>query len=247
MARVADNTPTKIDTFDFRPGRVIAGKYEVVSRLGRGWEGEVYKIREIDTGIERAAKIFFPERNIKNRTSAIYARKLHALRDCPIVIQYHTQEVITYKGVQVTALISEYVEGELLADYIARQSGKRLTLFQGIHLLHALIAGVESIHGVGEYHGDLHMENVIVRRLGLSYELKLLDMFNWGRATRQNRNDDICDAIRIFYDAIGGSKQYRKHPQVIKQIICGLKRSLILKRFKNASALRVMLETTSWS
>ena len=91
------------------------------------------------------------------------------------------------------------------------------------------------------------MENVIVRRLGLSYELKLLDMFNWGRATRQNRDDDICDSIRIFYDAIGGSKRYSKHPKVIKQIICGLKRTLILKRFKTASALRVMLETTSWN
>ncbi len=45
-----------VDSFDLTPGRKIAGKYEVLSLLGAGWEGEVYKIREIHTGIERAAK-----------------------------------------------------------------------------------------------------------------------------------------------------------------------------------------------
>ena len=37
-----------------------ARKYKVLSMLGRGWEGEVYKIKEVTTNIERAAKIFFP-------------------------------------------------------------------------------------------------------------------------------------------------------------------------------------------
>ena len=45
-----------INAFDLTAGRKIAGKYEVLSLLGAGWEGEVYKIREIRTGIERAAK-----------------------------------------------------------------------------------------------------------------------------------------------------------------------------------------------
>ena len=45
-----------IQTFDLAPGRTLARKYEVVSRLGGGWEGEVYRIREKSTGIERAAK-----------------------------------------------------------------------------------------------------------------------------------------------------------------------------------------------
>ena len=34
-----------------------------------------------------------------------------------------------------------------------------------------------------EYHGDLHDDNIIVRRHGLSFDLKLVDMFPWG-ATR---------------------------------------------------------------
>ena len=239
--------PAEIKSFDFRPNQIIARKYRILSKLGEGWEGEVYKIQEINTDIERAAKFFFPARNIKNKTSGIYAKKLHNLRECPIVIQYHTQEIITYKKIPVTMLVSEYVEGDLLSHYIAREPGKRLSTFKAIHLLHALIVGIENIHFLGEYHGDLHVDNIIIRRLGLSYELKLLDMFHWGRATRENRNADICDAIRIFYDALGGQKHYRKQPQQIKDIICGLKQSLILKKFKSASALRVHLETQAWS
>jgi hypothetical protein len=84
--------PEEINTFQLAPGRVLAGKYEIVSRLGRGWEGEVYKVKELETGIERAAKFFFPHRNLRGRTSRIYARKLNKLRDLPILIQYHTSE-----------------------------------------------------------------------------------------------------------------------------------------------------------
>ena len=51
----------RIESFDFAGrDRLIARKYEVVSHLGAGWEGEVYKIRERNTKIERAAKLFFP-------------------------------------------------------------------------------------------------------------------------------------------------------------------------------------------
>jgi tRNA A-37 threonylcarbamoyl transferase component Bud32 len=237
---------THIESFNLEPGRIISKKYEVISRLGSGWQGEVYKIRELGTNIERAAKLFFPDRNPRNKPSDAYAKKLHTLRECPIVIQYHTQETITYRKEPVTVLISEYVEGALLSDYLTRLPGKRLHTFQGIHLLHALAAGLENIHHLGEYHGDLHDDNIIVSRLGLTFELKLLDFFHWSRARRENMHDDICDLIRIFYDATGGKARYSKQPREVKEICCGLKRSLILKKFRTTCDLRVYLESQAW-
>lgn len=237
----------RIETFGFEEGHVLANKYIVVSHLGAGWEGEVYKIQEIGTDIERAAKIFFPDRNVRNRISNINARKLHQLRECPIVIKYHTRETILFQKTPVTLLISEYVEGEILTEYLARMPGKRLHVFQGIHLLHALAAGVECIHHYGEYHGDLHPDNIIVRRVGLSYELKFIDLFHWGKARKVNMDDDICDIIRIFYDAVGGRARYARQPQEVKDICRGLKRSLILRKFRNASELRLHLETQAWN
>ncbi len=235
-----------VDSFDLSPGRVIARKYEVISRLGSGWEGEVYKIREKNTGIERAAKLFFPQRNIRNKTSNFYARKLHKLRHCPIVIKYYTEESIKYRGATITVLVSEYVEGVLLSEFLKRQRGKRIRPFQSVHLLHSLVVGIESIHRVREYHGDLHPENIIVSRYGLHFDLKLLDMFHWTTPKRENIQDDICDLVRIFYDATGGAAQYAKQPDEVKDICCGLKRTLILDRFPTAAHLRQHLETMEW-
>jgi serine/threonine protein kinase len=236
-----------IDTFNLSEGRILARKYEVISHLGSGWQGEVYKIRERNTGIERAAKLFFPHRNIHNKTSKFYAKKLHQLRHCPIVIQYHTEEQIIYRKIPITVLVSEYVEGELFSSFLKKQPGKRLSPFQSLHLLHALTKGIEQIHKLGEYHGDLHPENIIIRRYGLSFDLKLLDMFHWSTPKKQNIQDDICDLIRIFYDALGGAMRYNKNPLPVKAICCGLKRSLILKKFKTTKQLREHLETLSWT
>jgi serine/threonine protein kinase len=235
-----------VDSFDLAPGRVLARKYEVISLLGSGWEGEVYKIREHNTGIERAAKLFFPQRNLRNKTSSFYARKLHKLRHCPIIIQYYTEETIKFRGSWITVLVSEYVEGDLLSEFLKRQPGKRLNPFQAVHLLHALVVGIESVHRLREYHGDLHPENIIVSRYGLSFELKLLDMFYWKSPKRENIQDDICDLVRIFYDALGGASYYARQPDEVKSICLGLKRSLILEHFPTASHLRQHLETMQW-
>ena len=66
----------RITSFDLHSGSQLGGKYEVVSRLGAGWEGEVYLVREKGTRIERTVKIFFPHRNPGNRALRFYARKL---------------------------------------------------------------------------------------------------------------------------------------------------------------------------
>jgi len=238
---------SKVKEFNFLPGRMLAGKYEVVSKLGAGWEGEVYLIRENGTGIERTAKFFFPHRNIKDRSSKFYAKKLHKLRHCPIVIQYHTHDTITYRRSPITLLVSEFVEGEILSQFLLRQPGKRLQPFQALHLLHSLASGIECIHRLGDYHGDLHTDNIIVRRYGLSFDLKLIDMFRWDTPTAQNMHDDVIDLIHIFYEALGGQKHYAKQPKQIKAICCGLKRTLILKKFRKAGKLREYLETMNWN
>jgi serine/threonine protein kinase len=247
MAKIAARSHPRIEAFDFRPGKKLRGGYEIVTHLGAGWEGEVYLIRERATGIERTAKFFFPHRNERDRASVFYAKKLHKLRQCPIVIQYYTQDTVLYRGIPITFLISEYVEGELLSAFLDRQTGKRLNPFQAVHLLHALATGIESIHQMGEYHGDLHTENIMIQRYGLGFELKLLDMFHWGAPSAQHIHDDVIDLIKLFYDALGGAKHYARQPIEVKEICCGLKRSLILKKFKAAGQLRRYLETMQWS
>jgi tRNA A-37 threonylcarbamoyl transferase component Bud32 len=247
MARSLSKRLRDLDTFDLKSGRRLASKYVVNEMIGKGWEGEVYLVTEIATDIERAAKIFFPKRNIGNKALTFYAKKLNKLRECSMLIQYHTQESFRYCGETIPFLISEYVEGELLTEYINRQPGKRLHYFEALHLLNSLTAGIEEIHRRGEYHGDLHSDNVIVNRVGLEHRLKLVDLFQWGRATSAHFHDDIVAVIRIFYDALGGQKHYANMPDEVKAICCGLKRSLIVKKFRTAAKLRAHLRSIEWT
>lgn len=236
----------RIKSFGFEPGFKLSDKYTVVRPLGSGWEGEVYIVKENLTGIERAAKFFYPHRNKNNKTLKYYAKKLYKLRNCSILIQYLTQESIMFCEQKVHYLISEYVEGETLDKFLKNQRGKRLGAFQALHFLYSLIKGLEEIHSQKEYHGDLHESNIIISRYGLGFEIKLIDILHWGNVRPENQKSDICDAIRVFYDILGGQKRYPSHDDVVKNICCGLKRFLILKKFKTATDLRVCLENLEW-
>lgn len=233
--------------FDFEHGRKLLGRYQVISKLGSGYEGEVYKVEENLTKKMRAIKLYYPERNVKFKISTRYAQKLDKLNSSQIVMNYHSHETILFKGHKIACIVSEFIEGEMLGSFVNKQRGNRLGVFPALHLLHSLAKGLEVIHMSGEYHGDLHTENVMIRKFALEFDIKILDFHHWGDSVKDNRDEDIIKTIRIFYDILGGAKQYPKHPDSIKYIICGLKRSLILKRFKTIGQLRTHLQTMEWS
>jgi hypothetical protein len=235
-----------IEALHFLPGRLVAGRYEVMELLGAGWEGEAYLVRERATGIERAAKFFLPQRNPGDRTALRYAQRLHRLRHCPWIISYHARDTVRVRGVPVTFVVSDYIEGERLTDYIERQPGKRLDAFRAMHLLNALTTAIECIHRAGEYHGDLHTDNVIVERTGLTFEIKLLDLFTWHGAKKESMRHDIVETIRVFYDALGGQRCYARQPPEVKAICRGMRRDLILERFRTAHQLLKHLESFTW-
>jgi hypothetical protein len=240
-------TDKKIKDFGFEEGHLLNKKYRILSKLGEGWEGEVYSIEEIKTGIVRAAKFFYPERNNKNKTIIGYAKKLNNLNDAPIIIKYITQEEMRFKGQNILYLVSEYIEATSLETYINNFKKKSIPLFEAVHVFYQLVKGVEQIHLKGEFHGDLHAGNVLLRQKGLAFEIKLIDLFLWKGNKREFLRSDIIQLINIFYEMIGGKKNYAQLPISIKKIICGKKSNIILKRFPRISNLSVTIENLSWT
>src|SRR5436853_6511593 len=108
--------PGKTKRFDFPSGRSVAGKYVIERPLGSGWEGEVYAIIERTTGIRQAAKFYYPYRDPTGKAAIAYARKLDALRHCPILMQYHHQEIVYVRKKKVTIVISDLGEGQKLSE-----------------------------------------------------------------------------------------------------------------------------------
>ena len=238
--------PSKVRRFDFPPGRSVAGKYQIERQLGSGYEGEVYAIVERATGIRRAAKFYYPHRDPMGKAAIVYARKLDALRHCPILMQYHHQEIAYFRKKKVMVVISELVEGEKLSEFLLRQPGHRLSTFEALHVLYMLAKGIAPIHERGEYHGDIHDDNIMIRRQGIGFDVKLLDFFDLGKPTKSKIHKDVLNLILVFHILVGGHKHYKNQPKVVKDIIRGLKDTLILQRFQSAGDIQRHLENLTW-
>ena len=231
---------------DLRPGLTLGRNYYVVEFLGAGWEGEVYKVEERRTGILRAAKIFYEQRSPNERQLKRYVRKMYKLRGCPIVTQYHHRDIARVGGRQTEILVSDYSEGEMLSDFLAKQPRKRLPSFEALHLLYALARGVEPIHFLGEYHGDIHSDNVMVWRSGLGFEVSLLDFFDLGRSTREKVQEDVYDLVGLLHEMIGGTDGYKKAGPDVRSVVLGRKHNLIRAQYRTAGQLRLALENLEW-
>lgn len=233
-------------SFGLSPGDSLTWKYEVIDRLGAGSEGEVYKIRETQTGLTRAAKLYFRDAKSAKRLVR-YARKLDALRDCDIVVKYFHSEEVRIGDAFIQCLISEYFAGAVLHDLLKGYRGGRMPPFEALNLIYNLTNGIEEIHARGEFHGDLHTGNIFVERRGVFFSLRTIDFHEWGRSPATERRADILAIARLLYDIVGGRAHYPRQPRAIKEVCLGLRSDLILRKFPTVFHLRAHLETFEWN
>jgi serine/threonine protein kinase len=234
------------ESFNLKPGAILGTKYRVLEKLGAGVESEVYLVEDSLTRAHRAAKIFFPEMNPRDRAVRAYARKLHRLSGCSALVQYVGHEQAFLNGGLVTVLLSDLVAGEPLADFIARQPKKRLNPYAALHLFSAIVEAVVTIHRFGEYHGDLHDENVMVSRRGLSFTARLLDPMTLGRRSRKHVEDDLVELVRIFPHMVGGEKAMRALGRPFSSVFGSMRRDRILARFAQPKQLLEAIRTLEW-
>ena len=134
---MSDNRPVR-PAYSLQIDETICNRFKIKEFLGSGWESEVYLITETATGIDRTAKLFFPERNRRNRTAISHALKLYRMRSSNSLVQYLFQENLVIDEQKVTCLISEYIQGEVLDAYLGRQRGKRVTVFEALHIVKSI-------------------------------------------------------------------------------------------------------------
>ena len=77
-------------------------------------------------------------------------------------------------------------------------------------MLYILAKGIAPIHARGEYHGDIHDDNIMIRRQGIAFEVKLLDFFDLGRPTRSKIHKDVLNLIQVFHTIVGGREHYAR-------------------------------------
>jgi Tol biopolymer transport system component len=150
-------SPTRL-----KPG-IHVGSYEVIAEIGAGGMGEVYRARDIRLRREVAIKILPPIFTSDPERAARFvreARLLAALNHPNIAAIYSIEE---------RALILELVEGETLADRIARGP---IPLPDALNLARQIADALEAAHEKGIIHRDLKPANIKITPGGT---VKVLD------------------------------------------------------------------------
>jgi serine/threonine protein kinase len=232
--------------FGFQPGRRVERYYVLGDFIGAGYEGEVYHLTEHKTGIERVIKFFYPHRHRDPRRSIRLARKLHRLRHCSVILQYHHHGELAWQGRKIPYMVSDLASGQMLHQLIQRQPRKRFHPFEALSLTYAIACGVAEMHDLGEYHGDIHEDNILVERRGVAFDIKLIDLYLHARWTANRLKMDVLDLAWLLYQLVGGPAGYSGSPKIIKEIVCGRRTQTICRKFATAGDLCRFVEQYPW-
>ena len=148
------------------PGTKL-GSYEILSPLGAGGMGEVYRARDAKLGCEVAIKVL-PEDVASDRDRLRRfeqeARAASALNH-PNIITIHD---ISEEG-STHYIVMEYVEGKTLTDMLGARA---LSIKKLLQIAPKIADGLAKAHSAGIVHRDLKPDNLMVTEDGF---VKILD------------------------------------------------------------------------
>ena len=142
----------------FPPGAILAERYRIVSPIGRGGMGLVYRAEDLRLGQTVALK-FLPRELADDRTRLdfLYAEVRNArLISHPNVCRVF--DIGEHEG--RTFLSMEYVDGEDLASLLKRIG--RLPAQKALEIAHELCAGLAAAHNQGIIHRDSKPANIMI-------------------------------------------------------------------------------------
>ena len=184
------------------------GPYEILSPLGAGGMGEVYRARDTRLGRDVAIKVL-PERMARDaerlRRFETEARAVAALNH-PNILSIH--DVGTHNGAPY--LVSECLEGQSLRQEL---SSGALPLRRAIEYGTQIAQGLAAAHDKGIIHRDLKPENVFVTRDG---RVKILDfgLAKLSQPEAESNEGATVEAVPTSAGAVMGTVGYMSPEQV---------------------------------
>ena len=143
------------------------GPYEILSAIGAGGMGEVYRARDTKLGRDVAIKVLPSTVTSDPDRLARFTREAQVLASLShpnIAAIYHVEETA-----DAPALVMELVEGETLADRIARGP---VPIEEALRIAKQTAEALEAAHEKGIIHRDLKPANI---KLTQSGDVKVLD------------------------------------------------------------------------
>ena len=189
---VLDGDPATRDARALKPGDRI-GPYEIVEFVAAGGMGEVYRAFDAALARDAAIKVISSTLAASGNEARFEreARALAALNHPNIASIYSIEDAVSGDGTRRRAIAMELVDGETLADRIARAAGPavaapgsaaryrrgrsaaRLSLDEVLGIVRQLVDALDAAHEKGIVHRDLKPTNIKITPEGT---VKVLDL-----------------------------------------------------------------------
>jgi Protein kinase domain len=154
----AASAPSSSGSLPWTPGAIIAGRYRLVSLLGRGGMGEVYRADDLTLDQTVALKFLPVGVAADSDRLAQFHAELRIARQVSHKNVCRLYDLGEHEGRRF--LTMEYVDGEDLSTLLRRIG--RLPQDKAVDISRQLCAGVAAAHERGVLHRDLKPANVMI-------------------------------------------------------------------------------------
>jgi serine/threonine protein kinase len=176
-------------------GNVLDERYEIISHLGEGGMGTVYRARRVALGDEVAVKILH-QKFVKDtaaverfRREARAAARLHH----PNIVGIHDFGETHEGGERRVFIVMELIDGESLRAILQREMS--LPTERAVALMREICAGVGAAHRNSIVHRDLKPDNIICVARDAYGERETVKVVDFGIAKLRDATDSATSTL----------------------------------------------------
>ena len=146
----------------FVPGTLIAGRYRIISLLGRGGMGEVYRATDLTLGQPVALK-FLPDTGVGfERMLERFQNEVRVARQVSHPNVCRVYDLGEFENMPYMSM--EYIDGEDLSGLLSKIG--RLPADKALDIARKICAGLAAAHNKGVIHRDLKPANIMLDKRG---------------------------------------------------------------------------------
>lgn len=163
----SDNIPPRtltieIETKELSRGTTLAGRFEIIERLGKGGMGQVYRVEDKKIGAEIALKLINREISADQQTIERFRNELKMTR---MISHRNVCRMFDLGEAEGSYFITmEYVPGEDLKSFVKRS--RRLDAETAVRIAGQVCEGLAEAHRLGVVHRDLKPSNIMIDKEG---------------------------------------------------------------------------------
>jgi serine/threonine protein kinase len=193
-------------------GRVLAGRFTILARLGAGSMGTVYRAKQAPIGREVAVKILRSDRAIDEVSRARFLREARANS---LLTSPNTVTVFDFGQSENGDfyLAMELLEGESLGQRIKRLG--RLSVDESIDTVKQALRSLSEAHAKGIIHRDLKPDNLFYARVRTNekYE-EIVKVLDFGIAKMLQADGELAmNAVETQAGTVFGTPRYMSPEQ----------------------------------